>query len=128
MPKNKHGYDMAKWNTAKAEAKKHLIGVARNKKLTTYKVLYDGLAKKRSAISFPFRHRDGAFHELLGEISMEEHKAGRGMLSAIVVCKAEGVPGWGFFELAVELKLRKSYRNGKEEMELWVSQVCKVWC
>ncbi len=117
----KYGYPTAKWNRAKAETKQHLIKVAKKKALITY----GDLADKIRAI--PFHYRDEAFYELLGEISTEEHKARRGMLTAIVVSKTEGIPGWGFFELAVELKLCKSYKNGKDEMELWTSQLYKVW-
>ena len=41
--------------------------------------------------------------QILGEISKQEHNAGRPMLSAVVTHKGDERPGTGFFELAQEL-------------------------
>ena len=43
--------------------------------------------------------------QILGEISKQEHDAGRPMLSAVVTHKGDERPGPGFFELAQELGL-----------------------
>ena len=43
--------------------------------------------------------------QILGEISKQEHDAGRPMLSAVVTHKGDERPGLGFFELAQELGL-----------------------
>ncbi len=43
--------------------------------------------------------------QILGEISKQEHAAGRPMLSAVVTRKGDERPGPGFFELAQELGL-----------------------
>ena len=42
---------------------------------------------------------------LVGEISEDEHNAGRPMLSALVVEKDTGMPSSGFYDLARELGL-----------------------
>ena len=47
---------------------------------------------------------------LLGEVSESEDRAGRGMLSAIVVGAHSGIPGRGFFSLA-----RRLGREGTNE-------------
>lgn len=56
-------------------------------------------------------HRN-ALSKVLGEISTKEVKAGRPMLSAVVVLKDEfgnnTTPGWGFFDLAKELGRQKT--------------------
>jgi hypothetical protein len=44
----------------------------------------------------------------LRAISTAEHKAGRPLLSAVVVLGGRGLPGGGFFALAHELGLRDS--------------------
>ena len=41
--------------------------------------------------------------EILGDISIHELKAGRPMLSSIVVQRDDGLPGVGFFHLGEEL-------------------------
>lgn len=38
--------------------------------------------------------------EILDEISIAEHEAGRPLLSAVVVQSGEGIPGKGFFKMA----------------------------
>ncbi len=43
--------------------------------------------------------------QILGEISTQEHAAGRPMLSTVVTRKEDERPGLGFFELAQELGL-----------------------
>ena len=43
--------------------------------------------------------------QILGEISKQEHEAGRPMLSAVVTRKGDERPGPGFFELAQQLGL-----------------------
>jgi Arc/MetJ-type ribon-helix-helix transcriptional regulator len=47
-----------------------------------------------------YNPRSPSFHELITEIARDEHQAGRGMLSAVVVRKDTGSPGYKFFEFA----------------------------
>ena len=61
-----------------------------------------------------------ALRELLGDISREENKAGRGMLSVVVVHKDgpnRGRPGNGFFILAQELG-----RDTRDRENFWISE------
>jgi hypothetical protein len=62
--------------------------------------------------------------QLLGEISQAEERAGRPMLSAVVV-STEGSPGPGFYALARELgKLMAA--GGAEDKEFWRKQLAMV--
>lgn len=70
--------------------------------------------------SIKLHHRGkGPFFELLREIAREEHRKNRGILTVLVVKKAEKKPGIGFYEIAEELgkditdkeKLRKEETN-----------------
>lgn len=73
-----------------------------------------------TAISF--LASDQRFFFLLREISAEEYKAGRGMLTAVVVHKAgDYKPGPGFFELARGLGL-----DTRDSDRLWIEQITKV--
>ena len=124
MLKNEHGYSTAKWNQAKAEATRHLQSTAKAKNESL--ITYDELAKKIRAIRFSKKDpRWKKLGALLGQISKAEHKAKRGMLSAIVV-NEKGMPGDGFFELAKDLKLTVSLAK-PAKMKLWASQLKKVW-
>ena len=60
---------------------------------------------------------------ILGEISKEEHAAGRPMLSVVVTLKGEGRPGHGFFELALELGLTK----GADEETFFIRELTRVF-
>lgn len=96
--RNEYGFSGADWDAAKDEAKDVLIDVARRKG----RIAYSELAAQIHAIDIE-AHDPRLFH-LLGEISIEEHEAGRGMLTAIVVHKSGDMqPGPGFFELAKSL-------------------------
>ena len=81
--------------SAKAEARKILINLAKKELTTTYK----HLALK---IGFdPFRWNDRRFYKLLEDLSVEEKSKNRGMISALVVCERKPrLPGIGFFRLA----------------------------
>jgi hypothetical protein len=59
---------------------------------------------------------------MLGEVSTNEHRAGRGMLSVLVVHKTGDMrPGPGFFDLA-----RKLGYAFKDEDAFWINMVNKV--
>jgi hypothetical protein len=62
--------------------------------------------------------------QLLGDISREENKAGRGMVSVVVVHKDvpnRGRPGNGFFTLAQELG-----HDTHDREKFWISEFEKV--
>lgn len=113
---NDYGFEGAQWDAAKEQARKILIEFAIKKQWISYSELVGQI----SALNLePFDTR--LFH-LLGEISSEEDKAGRGMLTAFVVHKTgDKQPGPGFYELAKALG-----RKVKDPMEFWVSEFNKV--
>lgn len=113
---NDYGFEGVQWDTAKEQAKSILIGVAARKG----RIAYSELVGQISALSLE-PHDNRLFH-LLGEISSEEDKAGRGMLTAIVVHKSGDMqPGPGFFELAKSLG-----KDTKDPLVCWISEFNKV--
>lgn len=60
---------------------------------------------------------------ILDKISKTENKAGRPLLSVVVVGKAKKIPGGGFFTLARELKLMQA---GDEENSFFDGELKKV--
>lgn len=111
-----HGYPDDLWKRAKAEAHAILIRVA----ATRETIAYSDLAPQIRSISF--LSKDQRFFFLLREISTDEYRAGRGMLTAVVVHKAGDYrPGPGFFELARTLGL-----DTRDSDRLWVSELKKV--
>lgn len=113
---NKYGYAEPDWEKAKAQATQVLINVARRKG----RIAYSELAAQITAIQIE-AHDPRMFH-LLGEISIAEEKAGRGMLTAIVVHKSGDMqPGPGFFELAKTLG-----KNTSDILVCWINEFNKV--
>jgi hypothetical protein len=63
--------------------------------------------------------------EVLGEISQDEHNAGRPMLSAVAVSQ-KGFPGDGFFVLARTLELLATTESA-DELKFWMAEEGKVY-
>jgi hypothetical protein len=83
------------WEDAKAEAREAMSKAARS---TKGMITYSDLTTKIKAIQLA--PDSTALRELLGDISREEHQAGHGMLSVVVVHKDgpnRDRPGNGFF-------------------------------
>jgi hypothetical protein len=59
---------------------------------------------------------------MLGQISTAEEKAGRGLLTAVVVTADEHVPGPGFFKLAKELAFAFD-----DPITFWADQLKRVY-
>ena len=111
-----HGYPDEAWNRAREETRGVLIRLAAARQT----IAYSDLALEIRSISF--LPTDQRFFFLLREISTEEHRAGRGMLTAAVVHKVgDYKPGPGFFELARSLGLDTSDTD-----RLWIEQLKKV--
>ena len=111
-----HGYPDDAWRRAKDEAKAALVQVAHGREV----VAYSDLTPMVQSISF--LPSDQRFFFLLREISADEHRAGRGMLTAVVVHKAgDYKPGPGFFDLARGLGL-----DAGDTDRLWIEQINKV--
>ena len=104
------------WETAKAEVRAILVDVARKRDLITYAGLVVSLRTVR------LRPHDPAVARLLREVSTDDHERGRGMRSALVVFRAGGRPGAGFFSLARELGMDISDRDA-----FWRRELARVY-
>lgn len=104
------------WNDAKEQARAAMIERAKLRGA----IPYSDLVKKIDAIEF--RAHDTRLFHLLGEISMEENDAGRGMLSVVVVHQQGDMqPGPGFFLLGKHLGY-----NTSNLLKFWIEQLHKV--
>lgn len=112
----KYGYDIGVWENAKAEAVRELSSRAKRESTITY----SDLTQRISSITFG--PSDYSFHYLLYEISQDEETAGRGLLSALVVRKEDGLPGQGFYDLA-----RQKGRDVSDPIRSWTEEVKLVF-
>lgn len=111
------GFPRSQWDSAKAEAREELVEIAKRSGI----ISYGDLAAKVKAINF--QANDDAFHKMLGQISLVEDEAGRGMLSVLVVHKTgDKQPGPGFFELAQQLG-----RDTRDRLKLWSEECTRVF-
>jgi hypothetical protein len=112
----RYGLTKTQWNAAKQEIRQILSQRAKLRGMIPYSELTAQLQSVQlEANSF-------ALFSLLGEVSWDEDKAGRGMLSVIVVHKAGDMqPGQGFFELARDLG-----RDTSDILACWVAELKKV--
>ena len=89
-----YGYGEADWGRAKAEAREVLLDCARRQRPIQYMELTGELDVR-------FRHWTSPLAALLDELSRDEDRSGRGLLSALVVRRKleHGIrlPGPGFF-------------------------------
>ena len=112
----KYGYSISTWNEAKREATDAMVKRAKLRGMIPYSDLVGEIQ------SISFHAHDTVFHHMLGEISVEEDAAGRGMLSVIVVHKhGDFQPGPGFFQLAQSLG-----HQTKDILAFWVAEFQKV--
>lgn len=65
--------------------------------------------------------------KILGEICRHEHKAGRPLLSVIVVTAKSGMPGDGFWELARELGLMQEEEDKNSFFDKELKKVHEQW-
>jgi hypothetical protein len=83
-------------------------------------ITYSELSRKLRSITIPFDNP--AMAVMLDEISTEEFKNGRGMLSVVVVQKhGDTEPGVGFFKLAESLG-----RKVGDKTAFWVAELHTV--
>jgi hypothetical protein len=114
----KHGFSDAEWEAAKAEGKAVLAQRAGANRL----ISYTDFMHQIHSISFETPY-DSRLPHLLAEISTEEAKEGRGMMTALVVRKnGDQKPGRGFFELAERIGYVVS-----DPEKFWIEQVNKVF-
>ena len=92
---NKFGFTRTGWEVTKAEIRTELVARAKTRGQVAYSELVALLTSAR------LEAWDPRLFALLGEIATCEEKAGRGLLSVLVVHKrGDNEPGKGFFELA----------------------------
>jgi hypothetical protein len=82
----------AEWGAVKAEMRALLIEQAKTRQTISYSELADRL---ETVSVHPYSY---AFARLLTQIGGEEEQAGRPLLPALVVRKATGIPGAGYFK------------------------------
>lgn len=110
------GISAQDWSGAKEQARSAMIERAKLRGM----IPYSDLVTKISTVKFE-AHDVRLFH-LLGQISVEEDEAGRGMLSVVVVHKhGDMQPGPGFFVLGQHLG-----HDTKDLLGFWVEQLKKV--
>jgi hypothetical protein len=113
-----YGYPLDLWEGAKKKLTSVLWDAARRQTWITYSD-----AVREIAEFIVFAPDDKVFHYMLGQISVEEDAAGRGMLSALVVHKGgDGQPGPGFFDLADQLG-----RDTRDRIQSWVKEVSRLF-
>jgi hypothetical protein len=114
----KHRFSEAAWGAAKAEGKAVLAQCAGANRL----ISYTDFMHQIHSISFETPY-DSRLPHLLAEISTEEAKEGRGMMTALVVRKnGDQKPGRGFFELAERIGYDVS-----DPEKFWIEQVNKIF-
>ena len=102
---------------AKAEARQIMVAFAKRQRTISYSELAATIKSCRLTPNSSW------LFQLLDEISKEEHRAGRGMLSAVVVHKSgDQIPGAGFFDLAESLGLHINDRK-----EFWIQELNRVY-
>lgn len=112
--------DTALWERLKQEMQNAIIEKAKTRSMVTYSELVNKLTSLQLDTK-QAHHRD-ILAKMLGEISIAEDKAGRGMLSALVIHKAGDMePGQGFFECAKSLN-----KSIPDKTKFWIQQVKKV--
>ncbi len=103
------------WDVMVEAMRAELIEFAKQKRIVTYSEL---------ALLLPVYIHPGsyAFTRLLSRVCSEEEDAGHGLLCALVVSKATGIPGAGFFRGAAE----RGY-DGSNLDEYWHAQLEQVF-
>lgn len=114
-----YGFPQSQWDSAKSETREILIQIASRRGGGV--LSYSDLAARIRSIAF--QPDDRSFHHLLGQISVEEDGAGRGMLSVVVVhAGGDFRPGPGFYALAQELG-----RDTRDREEFWIKESSRVY-
>lgn len=113
---SRFGYELVDWEAAKEQARLSLIECAK----AGVPITYADLVRHITAIAV--EAHSYALGHLLGEISLAEDAAGRGMLSVLVVHKdGDMQPGSGFFDLAKRLG-----RDTSDVMQCWLNEYRRV--
>lgn len=112
----KCGYPVKKWNAAKRQVREVLIERAKAGDIVSYSEL------TRNIIAIQLEPQSFALTIMLREIATEEHAAGRGMLTALVVYNSGDMqPGPGFFDLAGRIG-----KNTNDILRCWIKELKRV--
>jgi len=65
-------------------------------------------------------------HHILGDISVDEHKKGRPLISVIVITQSDYKPGRGFFQLAREHLGFSDEYQGRDDDYIFVTEFKKL--
>lgn len=113
LPPAKYGFSPAKWLAAKDEARTAMIARCKLQSTITYTELAESIH------SIKLSADDHRLRFLLEEISTDEDKVGRGLISAIVVhCGGSRMPGNGFFDLAA-----RRARDTTDHTTCWINEL-----
>ena len=95
LPPPRYSLTKEEWDLMVDAMRAELIALAKQKRIVTYSDL---------ALSLPVYIHPGSYNftRLLSKVCSEEEDAGHGLLCALVVSKATGIPGAGFFRGAAE--------------------------
>jgi hypothetical protein len=116
MTETRYGYPLVDWVSAKAEAKAVLRERAGSRETITYGELCDAIHAIRM---FP---RSRALLGMLHDVCSEEDAERGVMLASLVVSKATGMPGEGYFAFADELG-----RDATDRGTFWRAEVERVY-
>ncbi len=115
----------AQWSALRSEMRQIMIEVARNRQTIAYSEL---CAQLTTAY---LHHRAPALTQLLIEIGAQEAEAGRPVLPAVVVAKASGMPGGGYFKAdtgkASPLTPRNEVEGSNDPKALWEADLQRVF-
>ena len=78
-------------------------------------------------ITKPGSHMSNQTGQMLGEITMREHRYGRPMISAVTVSSTGHIPGAGFYGLARQLGLLPENATKEQENTFWKAQLEAVY-
>lgn len=106
----------SQWEAAIQEAREAIIRSAKRRQ----PIYYSSLVNQISSVRLE-AHDPRLFH-MLGQIASDEDKAGRGLLTAVVVHKHDGQPGLGFYELA-----KTRGRDISDQLKCWSTELRAVF-
>src|SRR5262245_38106881 len=110
------GFTKKEWEVFKKEARAIMIGHATQRGMITY----GDLAARMTSI--PVEPHEMVLWYIIGAVARDEEKAGRGLLSVVVVHKhGDMEPGFGFFNLAEEFG-----RNTRDKTKCFVDELHRV--
>jgi hypothetical protein len=110
-----HGFPGPAWQRAKEEG----LAILKERAKRADPITYSDLVSMISAVVM--EPHDARLAHFLGEISSEEHQAGRPLITALVVHKHDLQPGRGFFELARSLGFSIT-----DEIAFWSTEIQKL--